>query len=168
MIGTVISLIITTVIASSTVKSFGLTGLNSEEASFLQVSDKNTIDLVGLVLAGIIIGLIGILNDITISQAAVVTQLKAANSQMNVLTLYKRAMDVGRDHIASMINTLILVYAGSSLPLLLIFIGNPHPFSEIVNYEFIASEIAKTLVGSLGLILAVPITTIIAAIAVNM
>ena len=74
-------------------------------------------------------------------------------------------MRVGQDHIASMINTLILVYAGASLPLLLLFLDNPRPFSEVVNYEIIADEIIRTLVGSIGLILAVPLTTFIASLA---
>jgi uncharacterized membrane protein len=72
------------------------------------------------------------------------------------------AMSLGKDHIASVVNTLILVYTGASLPLLLIFMDNPHPFGEIINYEIIADEIIRTLVGSIGLILAVPITTFIA------
>jgi uncharacterized membrane protein len=72
-------------------------------------------------------------------------------------------MIIGKDHITSMVNTLVLAYAGASLPLLLIFTNNPHPFSEIMNYEMIAEEIIRTLVGSIGLILAVPITTLIAA-----
>ena len=71
-------------------------------------------------------------------------------------------MNVGKDHITSMVNTLILVYTGASLPLLLIFIDNPRPFSEVINYEFIAEEVVRTLVGSIGLVLAVPITTLIA------
>ena len=73
-------------------------------------------------------------------------------------------MSVGKDHISSMVNTLILVYTGAALPLLLLFIGNPLPFTEVVNYEIIADEIVRTLVGSIGLVLAVPITTIIAAV----
>ncbi len=76
-------------------------------------------------------------------------------------------MTVGQDHIASMVNTLILVYTGAALPLLLLFINNPHPFSEVINYEIIADEIIRTLVGSIGLVSAVPITTIIAAVIVT-
>jgi len=76
-------------------------------------------------------------------------------------------MNVGQDHISSMVNTLILVYTGASLPLLLLFINNPHPFSEVINYEIVADEVVRTLVGSIGLVLAVPITTLLASIAVN-
>jgi uncharacterized membrane protein len=96
-----------------------------------------------------------------------VGELKMASEKLKLWELYKRAMNVGQDHITSMVNTLILVYAGASLPLLLIFMDNPHPFSEIINYEFLAEEIIRTLVGSIGLVLAVPITTLLAALAFN-
>jgi len=81
---------------------------------------------------------------------------------MRRMELYRKAMAVGTDHIASMVNTLVLVYTGAALPLLLLFIDAPHPFSEIVNYEIISDEIVRTLVGSIGLILAVPVTTMLA------
>jgi tRNA modification GTPase len=115
-------------------------------------------------LAGIIIGVLGVLDDITISQSAIVFQLKEANEKLKFNELYKRAMNVGQDHISSMVNTLVLVYTGAVLPLLLLFIDNPHPFTEIINYEIVADEIVRTLVGSIGLIMAVPITTVIATL----
>ena len=87
----------------------------------------------GLLLAGIIIGVLGVLDDITISQSTIVFQLKEANNRLDIDELFKRAMNVGQDHISSMVNTLILVYTGAALPLLLLFINNPHPFTEIVN-----------------------------------
>jgi uncharacterized membrane protein len=92
----------------------------------------------------------------------VVNELVKSSEKVKGMVIYKQAMNVGRDHITSMVNTLVLAYAGVSLPLLLIFVDNPHPFSEIVNYEFLAEEIIRTLIGSIGLILAVPITTFIA------
>ena len=107
------------------------------------------------------------MDDVTISQSAIVFQLKQANSKIKPYELYRKAMNVGKDHIASMINNLVLVYAGASLPLLLLFINNPHPFSEVINYEIVADEIVKTLVGSIGLVLAVPITTLIASFSVE-
>jgi uncharacterized membrane protein len=103
-------------------------------------------------------------DDITVSQSAIVQQLKAANPKLKAGELYKKAMAVGKDHIASMVNTLILVYTGAALPLLLLFIDNPHPFTEVINYEIIADEVVRTLVGSVGLILAVPITTFVASL----
>jgi len=119
----------------------------------------------GLLLAGIIIGALGVLDDVTISQAAIVFQLKDANEKLNFDELYQGAMNIGQDHISSMVNTLVLVYTGAALPLLLIFNNNPHPFLEIINYEIVADQIVRTLVGSIGLILAVPVTTFIAALA---
>ena len=162
--GTLIALIITGVLANVFVEAAKLTGFASEEAGFLQVARQGTVNIKGLLLAGIIIGVLGVLDDITISQSAIVFQLKKANEKLKFNELYKRAMNIGRDHISSMINTLVLVYTGAALPLLLLFIDNPHPFSEIANYEIIADEIVRTLVGSIGLILAVPITTVIASL----
>lgn len=165
--GTLIALIITGVLANIFVEASKLTGFASEEAGFLQVAKQGAINIKGLLLAGIIIGVLGVLDDITISQSAIVFQLKEANEKLKFNELYKRAMNVGQDHISSMVNTLILVYTGAALPLLLLFIDNPHPFSEIVNYEIIADEIVRTLVGSIGLILAVPITTVFASLVVT-
>jgi len=162
--GTLFALIITGVLANIFVEVSKLTGFASEEAGFLQVARQGTINIKGLLLAGIIIGVLGVLDDITISQSAIVFQLKEANEKLKFNELYKRAMNVGQDHISSMVNTLVLVYTGAALPLLLLFINNPHPFSEIINYEIVADEIVRTLVGSIGLILAVPITTVIASL----
>jgi len=117
----------------------------------------------GLLMAGIIIGVLGVLDDVTVSQAAIVAQLRKANPNLSSAELYKRAMQVGHDHISSVVNTLILVYTGASLPLLLLFNDAARPFAEIVNYEPIAEEIIRTLVGSIGLILAVPISTLLAS-----
>jgi len=165
--GTLIALLITGVLANIFVNSAQLTGFASEEAGFLQNIKQGSINIKGLLLAGIIIGVLGVLDDITISQSAIVFQLKKADETFGFFELYKRAMHVGQDHISSMVNTLVLVYAGAALPLLLLFVDNPHPFSEIINYEIIADEVVRTLVGSIGLILAVPITTVIAAIVVS-
>lgn len=160
--GTLISLIITGILANIFVSAAKLTGFATEEAGFLQAINQGSINIQGLLLAGIIIGVLGVLDDITVSQSAIVFQLKETDAKLQYGELYKRAMNVGRDHISSMVNTLILVYAGAAMPLLLLFIDNPHPFGEIINYEIIADEIVRTLVGSIGLILAVPITTLIA------
>jgi len=162
--GTLIALMITGVLATMFVESAQLTGFASEEAGFLQTIKQGSVNIKGLLLAGIIIGVLGVLDDITISQSAIVFQLKETNEKLGFFELYKRAMNVGQDHISSMVNTLVLVYTGAALPLLLLFIDNPHPFSEIVNYEIIADEVVRTLVGSIGLILAVPITTVIASL----
>jgi uncharacterized membrane protein len=110
-----------------------------------------------------LIAAIGVLDDITLSQAGVVEELKKANPQLTLGQLYQRAMRIGRDHIASMINTLILVYAGASFPLLLLFLNSGQSLALTLNFEIIAEEIIRTLTGSLGLIAAVPVTTLLAA-----
>jgi len=163
LIGTLVSLVITGILAKIFVEVTRLTGYASEEAGFLQVAKKGTMDIKGLLLAGIIIGTLGVLDDITVSQAAVVEQLKKANPKIRPRQLFWQAMSVGQDHIASMVNTLVLVYTGAALPLLLLFVDNPMPFSQVINYEIIAEEIVRTLVGSIGLISAVPITTFLAS-----
>jgi len=165
--GTLISLVVTGILATLFVEATKLTGFSSEEAGFLNVFKEGTINIKGLLLAGIIIGVLGVLDDITISQSAIVQELKFANPQLKPKDLYLKAMSVGKDHIASMVNTLILVYTGAALPLLLLFVDNPRPFSELINYEIIADEVVRTLVGSIGLVLAVPITTFIASYSIN-
>lgn len=161
--GTLISLIITGILANFFVEAGKLSGFVSEESGFLQEAFGNLVNIKGLMLSGIIIGVLGILDDVTISQSAMVREMKVLNPKMSAGELYRSAMIVGRDHIASMVNTLVLVYAGASMPLLLLFISSTHSFSEVINYEIIANEIIRTLVGSIGLVLTVPLTTLIAA-----
>lgn len=165
--GTIISLIIVGILSLFFVDLTKLTGFASEEAGFLQTMLGGGINTKGMLLAGIIIGVLGVLDDITISQSAIVFQLKDTDKNMKPAELFKRAMDVGKDHISSMVNTLILVYTGAAMPLLIIFISSSHPFTEIINYEIVADEIVRMLVGSIGLITAVPITTFIAVIATS-
>ena len=163
VIGTITTLVLVGVLASFFVDLTHLTGFASEEAGFLQLDLGNVINMKGLLLAGIIIASLGILDDITISQASVVQEISLANKKLKAGELFTRAMRVGKDHISSLVNTLILVYTGASLPLFLLFVNNPRPFSEVINYEIVADEIVRTLVGSMGIILAVPITTALAA-----
>ncbi len=161
--GTVIALIVTGVLASIFVESSKLSGFSSDEAGFLQVAKGGLLNIKGLLLAGIIIGALGILDDITVSQSAIVFQLNKTSPGLKMKELYDKAMEIGTDHIASVVNTLVLVYTGAAMPLFLLFIDNPKPFGEIINYEIVAEEIVRTLVASIGLILAVPITTFLAA-----
>jgi uncharacterized membrane protein len=139
-----------------------LTGFGNEDVAFLigQIPRGN---LYNLLLAGIIIGSLGVLDDITISQASIVAELADANHKLTFWELYKKAMNIGHDHISSLVNTLVLVYAGSALPLLLLFIQSNASPLELLNYEPVAEEIVRTLVGSIGLVAAVPFTTMIAA-----
>lgn len=159
--GSIITLIITIILGSIFIKLGHLTGLSSEEAGMLSLN-QSSLNMKGILLAGIIIGTLGVLDDITIAQTAVVQELSITGKFIKGKDLYIHSMNIGRDHISSMVNTLILAYAGASLPLLLMFIDNPHPLSEIINYEMISEEIIRTLIGSIGLILAVPITTFLA------
>lgn len=162
VIGTIISMVIVGILSVVFVNLTKLTGFAVEEAGFLQYQLGGIINMKGILLAGIIISTLGVMDDITVSQASVAEELKKANPKLSKSELFLRSMRVGKDHISSMVNTLVLVYAGASLPLLLLFVNNPHPFSEVINYEIISDEIVRTLVGSIGLILAVPITTYIA------
>lgn len=163
IISTFITLIITSIITAISVNAAHLTGYSSDEAMFLQIGNQE-INMKGILLAGIIIGFLGVLDDVTVSQASIVDQLKGSNKDMGTLELYSSAMKVGRDHISSMINTLVLVYAGASLPLLLLFINNPQPVSQVISIELVADEVVRTLVGSIGLVLAVPLTTFLASV----
>lgn len=163
VVATIITLIITGILAVVFVEMSKLTGLAAEEAGFVVSEMGDKINLKNLLLAGIIVGVLGVLDDVTVSQAGVVEKLSQAGG-MDKYEVYKKAMEMGRDHIASMVNTLILVYAGASLPLLLLFVNNPHPFAEIINYEVVADEIVRTMVGSIGLVLAVPIATVLATV----
>lgn len=160
--GTLVALGIAGILSKYFVEASNLTGFASEEASFLHAARHGAINIKGLLLAGIIIGTLGVLDDITVSQAAIVQQLKEVNPKIKPGRLFSRAMAVGQDHISSMVNTLVLVYTGASLPLLLLFIDSQRSFLEVINYEIIAEEIVRTLVGSISLIAAVPITTFIA------
>jgi uncharacterized membrane protein len=162
--GTILTLILTGLLAKVFVEWSHLSGLTDDAALFLKADTGNGLHFQGILLAGIMISMLGVLDDITISQASVAHQLKDTKPNIRFVELYSRTMAVGRDHIASIVNTLILIYAGASLPLLMLFLTHAHPFSEVINYEFVAKEAIQTLVGSIGLILAVPLTTILASL----
>ena len=165
--GTIVSLMVIGWLSKWLIEMGNFTGLASEEAGFLLIESGGGVDMKGILLAGIIIAALGVLDDVTVSQAAIVTELKETDKSLKVRELYKKAMRVGHDHITSMINTLVLVYAGAAMPLLLLFVSGGLSFSEVINYEMVAEEVIRTLVGSIGLVLAVPITTIIAAVMVK-
>lgn len=139
-------------------------GTGSEDALSLRIGSYQNINLKGIFLGGVIISCLGILDDVTAAQAAAVAEIKKANSKLSMLEVYKRALRVGKEHISSMVNTLILVYAGAYLPTLLIFtIDELTPTWVIMNREMIAEEAVRSLAGSIALVLAVPITTFLAA-----
>lgn len=140
-----------------------ITGYGAEEVFFLPAALASPQTIRNVLLAGMLIGSLGVLDDITIAQASIVAELKAANHKLDWQDLYQRAMRVGHDHIASLVNTLVLVYTGSALPLLLLFTDSNQRVAALVNYEAVAEEILTTLVGSIGLVAAVPVTTLIAS-----
>lgn len=162
LVGTAIALLLTTVVGYLAIKGVRLTGFSNEEVNFILSLMGNRINIQGLLMAGIMISALGTLNDVTVSQAAIVKELKQENPHQSFGELYSKAMHIGRDHIVSMVDTLILVYAGGSLPLLILIADSSRSLAEVINYEMIAEEIVKMLVGSIGIILAVPITTAVA------
>lgn len=162
-VGTSLALLVTVGLGMGFISLGKITGFASEQAVFAQFAVEG-LDLRGLVLAGLIIAALGVLDDVTISQSSTVFALHDTDRRLSWSVLFTRAMKVGRDHIAAVVNTLFLVYAGASLALLVLFSTGGLPMSEILNSEIIAEEFIKIIVGSLGLIAAVPITTALAAL----
>lgn len=145
-----------------------LTGVGNE-ASYSLVFGLSTIDLRGLLLGGIIIGTLGILDDVTTAQSAVVFELYKTDPTLSYKSLIKKGLSVGKEHVAALVNTLFLIYAGVSLGLFVIFALNPlkQPFWVLINYQSMSEEIIRTLTGSMVLIFAVPLSTIVAAFTVQ-
>jgi len=165
IISILISLIITAFLAQIFTYVVRLTGMAQEEILFLVDLGKGTLDFRGLLLAGILIGTLGALDDVVISQIEAVSQLKIANPKLSKPKLFKMAFQIGNTHMGAMINTLFLAYAGAAMPLLLLFSIKQEPFisfHQIINNEMIAIEIVRTLIGSIGLVLAMPLATLIA------
>ncbi|MDE1874547.1 MAG: YibE/F family protein [Patescibacteria group bacterium] len=140
-----------------------LSGFNTEEATFLNLGTQGTLDFAGILLGGILIGLLGVMYDAAIGQAISVEELHHIAPHINRRTIYVRALRIGREHIGALVNTLAIAYVGASLPLLLLFYSSSgESASVIINSEIFATEIVRSLIGSIGLVLAVPITTAIA------
>jgi uncharacterized membrane protein len=139
-----------------------LNGSGDENVMFLMQLMETPINLRGLLLGGMIIGALGVLDDLVTTQASAVFELHHANPSLGFRRLYNAAMRIGQDHVAATVNTLVLAYAGASLPMLLMFSLGRGDYGYLINFSFVAEEIVRTLVGSLGLIAAVPITTTIA------
>lgn len=164
VLSTVITLGLGQGLAYYVIKFTHVVGGGSEEAFLLQAGSSGALNLQGLLLGSVVIGMLGILDDVTTGQAAAVDELHQVSPALGFRELYARGMSVGREHIASLINTLVLAYAGASFPLFLfIVLNNTQPLWTVVNSEFIAEELVRTLVGSCALILAVPISTLLSA-----
>ncbi|WP_336205017.1 YibE/F family protein [Nonomuraea sp. LPB2021202275-12-8] len=162
VLGTLASLTVTGVLSYAALGVARLNGITDDSSFTLDMS--LSIDTQGLLLASIIIGALGVLDDVTVTQSVTVAELAAANPTYGFRRLYRAGSRVGRAHIASVINTIILAYAGASLPLLLLFSIGEQPLGEVLTTPVIAQEIARSVVGTLGLISAVPITTALAAL----
>ncbi|MCS7092656.1 MAG: YibE/F family protein [Patescibacteria group bacterium] len=165
LLGTAISLVLTGLLSILLVNLANLSGLGSDDAYALRLGQTADINFKGLLLAGMIIGVLGVLDDITTSLSASVFEVAKANPKQKFKDLVASGLRVGREHVASLVNTLILAYAGSSLPILLFIVINPNniPIWAIVNSELITEEIVRMLAGSIGLLTAVPITVLLAA-----
>jgi uncharacterized membrane protein len=158
LVGTMFGLTLVAVMGSVAVSVARLTGLTSDETIQLHGYDP-TLDFSGLVLAGIVVAGLGVLNDVTITQASAIWQLHEVSPEMTWRELYTRGMAVGRDHIASTVYTIVFAYAGAALPLLLLFEIYSTPMWTLVTSSALAEEVIRTLVGAIALVLAVPVTT---------
>ncbi|MEU6020899.1 YibE/F family protein [Micromonospora sp. NPDC047134] len=163
VLGTLGALVLTGLLGLAATNATHLTGFGSEDATTLSMF-RGDVDLHGLLLAGIIIGSLGVLDDVTVTQAAAVTELAHANPNLSRRQLYRSATRVGRAHIASVVNTIVLAYAGASLPLLLLLTADSRALGQILTSEFLAQEIVRSVVATLGLIAAVPLTTALATV----
>jgi uncharacterized membrane protein len=163
VVGTLVSLALIGALAAGFSTAARLTGLD-DQTNALITSLGAGVDARGLLLAGIVIGALGVLDDVTVTQTSAVWELHAANPRLGAAGLFRSAMRIGRDHVASAVNTLVLAYAGAALPLLLIFRLSGRGLGDVVTTQDIAMEIVRTLVGSIGLIASVPVTTAVAAL----
>jgi len=162
-LGTGASLLLAAGLATAFAHVAHLSGVSSDESLYLGATDS-TLSLQGLLIAGMVIGALGVLVDLTVSQASTVVALRRANPALGVRRLFHSAMDVGHDHIAATVNTLVFAYAGAALPILLVFTIGGTSFTDAINGEAVAEEVIAALIGSIGLIASMPVTTGLAAL----
>jgi uncharacterized membrane protein len=162
---TLFSLLLTAAFAIIAINFNKITGLGSEDAFALTLGPTSIIDIRGLFLSGIIISTLGALNDITTTQSATILELKKANPKLKFVALFEKGLSVGKEHIASLVNTLILAYVGSAFAVFIFFMLNPGhlPYWVILNNEIVSDEVIKIIAGSIGLLLSVPIVTLLAS-----
>lgn len=157
--GTMLAVALTGLLAFIAVSQAKLTGFVTDESVFLNFATNGSLDFTGLLLGAIIIGVLGVLDDIAVTQAAVTTELFNSNKDIKPREVYQKAIRVGREHVGALVNTLVLAYVGASLPLLMYFHLSPLSFWSLVNSELFATEIIRAIIGSIGLIMTVPIVT---------
>ncbi|MFZ1988016.1 MAG: YibE/F family protein [Minisyncoccia bacterium] len=161
--GMIVTVVISGVAAYIAVHAADLSGYNSENSTYLHFNSGGTINILGVLMGGILIGLLGVLYDVAIGQAVSVEELMSAGKHLSKGQIYRKAIRIGREHIGALVNTLAIAYVGAALPLLLLFhMSSGVSVGYIINGEIFATEIIRILIGSIGLILAVPITTFIA------
>lgn len=163
VLGTLAALVLTAVLAAITVSALHLTGITDDTATSVETAHQ--VNMQGLLLAGIVIGSLGVLDDVTVTQSATVSEIARANPGYRFRALYQAGSRVGRAHIASVINTIILAYAGSTLPLLILIVASADSLGGVVTDQVIAQEIVRSAVATIGLVAAVPMTTALAAFA---
>ncbi|MCX6465498.1 MAG: YibE/F family protein [Pseudonocardiales bacterium] len=163
VLGTLLSLALIGALGTAFSAAARLTGIDDQTATLI-ASLGTGVDARGLLLAGVVIGALGVLDDVTVTQTSAVWELRRADPTMSAAGLFTAAMRIGRDHVASAVNTLVLAYAGASLPLLLLFSLSGQGLSDVVTTQAVATEVVRTLVGSIGLVASVPITTALAAV----
>lgn len=162
VIGMIATIMFTGFLAYFSIQLTRLTGFTNEEAVYLNIDTRGSINFQGLLLGGILIGLLGVLYDAAIGQAVSVDELHRVAPHLPRSVIYKRAIRIGREHIGALVNTLAIAYVGVSLPLLLLYSTSSEGFMVTLNREIFSTEIIRTMIGSIGLVLAVPITTVIA------
>jgi len=162
--GTMIAVMLTGLFAVFAVHITSLTGILDDEAVYLNLNTQGALDFTGLLLGAIIIGILGVLDDIAVTQAAVVSELYDSNPNITRKEVYVRAIRVGREHVGALVNTLVLAYTGASLPVLLYLYSSPLNFETSVNLEVFSTEIVRAIAGSIGLILTVPIVTVLSVV----
>ena len=162
VLGTLASLTLTGVLSALAVSALHLTGVTDDLS--LAVGMTQGVNTEGLLLAGIVIGSLGVLDDVTVTQSATIAELARANPAYGALQLFRAGSRVGRSHIASVVNTIVLAYAGSALPLLILIVANTESLGSVVTDQVIAQGVVRSVVATLGLVAAVPLTTGLAAL----
>ena len=165
LVGTVFGLLATTGLAVWASSAASLNGLTDEDAYALSSFTTGT-DLRGIVLCGLVVAGLGILNDVTITQVSAVWEIRALAPRAGFGELFRSGMRVGRDHLASTVYTIAFAYAGAALPTMLLISLYGQPAEQVLTSGAVAEEIARTAVGSIGMILAIPVTTAVAAASV--
>lgn len=163
-IGTVGGVLVAGLLALMVGGAASLTGFSSEEAQMLLYMEGGPIDVRGLLFAGIIIGALGAVMDVSMSISTAMTEIYCINPAVCFKDLFKSAMNIGRDIMGTMANTLILAYVGTTMPLLLLFMGYEMPWVTIVNSDLVATEVVRAFTGSIGLVASIPLTALAAGL----